>query len=337
MTIEVAHFTRRPAPGGFSLERVFRDVRTAMPDRVRVVERQNRFLSQGILPRLRDAWAARRYATDVNHITGDVHYLTFFLPRARTLLTVHDTVLVEREAGLKRWLLWFFWFRLPAACCARMTAISEESKQRVLSLIRIDPDRIDVIPDPVSPDFQPVPARKAQGKFRLLHIGTKPNKNLERVLEALSRLDIELTIIGKLTDRQSQAVDRSGLAVRTLSHLSDADIRGEYARADALIFVSLDEGFGLPIVEANATGRPVITSARAPMDAIAGDAAVLVDPTDPQAIREAVTRLSGDADLRGKLVERGYGNARRFRADAVAAQYADLYQRIADEAEGRPK
>lgn len=332
-TLCVTQFTRRPAPGAFSLERVFADVRAAMPNGVQVTEARNAHLSQGLLPRLRDAWAARRHTGAVNHITGDVHYLCFFLPRARTLLTVHDTVLVDRERGLKRFVLWLLWFWLPARRCTRMTAISEESKRRILCLIAFKADRITVIPNPVSTDFVPCPVTAHDGPFRLLHIGTKANKNLDRLIPALAGLEVELTVIGRLSTAHQALLVRHRVAHRSMHDLTDAQIRAEYARCDALVFVSLDEGFGLPILEAQATGRPVLTSDRAPMSDVAGDAALLVNPEDTDAIRAAVVRLMTQADLRMDLIARGTRNLTRFSAPTIARAYADLYALIAQEAD----
>ena len=330
--LKVAHFARRPAPGAFSLERVFQDVRAAMPPRVDVTEHQNRHLSQGILPRLKDAWSARQATRAVNHVLGDVHYLTYFLPRRRTILTVHDTVMVDRERGLKRLMLWIFWFWLPLRRCDWITAISEESRLRLLALVSIDPGRVRVIPDPVAPEFIAQPPSPRHGPFRLLHIGAKANKNLERLVFALDGLDVELSVIGQLSDFQKELIKAHLPQNRVLCDLDDADLQAEYARAEALAFVSLDEGFGLPIVEAQATGRPVLTSARAPMNEVAGYGALLVDPENHVAIRDAVRRLASDAALRASLVERGFANVKRFSASIVAAQYAELYEIVAKEA-----
>jgi glycosyltransferase involved in cell wall biosynthesis len=329
--LEVLHFTRLPAPGAFSIERVFDDIRAAMPDHITVAIRRNMHLSQGVMPRLRDAWAARRAAGQINHVVGDVHYLTYFLPRARTVLTVHDTVLVDRERGIKRALLWFFWFWLPLRRCSWVTAISEESCRRLSRLVSINPERVTVIPDPVSPSFVPQPPGPRDGPFRLLHIGTKANKNLERLATALDGLDVELTVIGALSDTQRVLIDRHVPRHRLLQGLDDAALRAEYGRTEALVFVSLDEGFGLPILEAQATGRPVLTSDRAPMKEVAGDAALLVDPEDTDAIASAVVRLATDTGMRRQLAEKGFQNAARYSAESVARRYAALYEAMARE------
>lgn len=336
MNLKVTHFARRPTSGAFSIERVFADVRSAMPAHVTVTEQRNTHFSQGIMGRLRDAWSARRrQAADVNHVTGDVHYLTYFLPKARTVLTVHDTVMVDRARGLKRVLLWFFWFWLPARRVGWMTAISEETKRRLLDMISFDPDRVVVIPNPVSSDFAPSPLPPREGAFRLLHIGTKANKNLERLVPALDGLEVELTVLGRMTERQKALIAEHRISCRALQGLDDDGLRAEYARTEALVFVSLDEGFGLPIVEAQASGRPVVTSNRPPMNEVAGDGALLVDPEDPAAIRAAVTRVVAEADLRRDLVDRGVRNAERYSARAIACAYGDLYARVAGEKEYR--
>lgn len=134
--LHVTQFTRRPAAGQFSIERVDQAIRSALPPGIVVRVAENRFTSQGLLPRLRDAWRARRLAGEINHVSGDVHYLTYFLPKSRTVLTIHDTVLVERAQGLRRFLLWLLWYWLPAKRSARIVAISEETRRRLLPLLR---------------------------------------------------------------------------------------------------------------------------------------------------------------------------------------------------------
>ncbi len=325
--LRVVQFTRRPNMA-FSIERVDRDVRAALPSWIDVTVVRNRFLSRRILPRLRDAWRARRHVGEVNHVTGDVHYLTYFLPKSRSVLTIHDTLIVDRERGLKRFLLWLFWYWLPEKRSAALVAISAATRQRLLDLLSCDPAKIHVIHDPVSETFQPVPYPALDGPFRCLQIGTKANKNLERVIEAFAGLDIELTIVGSLADSQKAALDRHGIRYRNLVGISDEELLGEYAAAHALVFVSTAEGFGLPIVEAQATGRPVITSACPPMDEVAGKNALLVDPTDVSAIREACSALMRDPGLRDRLIAAGAENVERFRPQTVAAAYARLYAGI---------
>lgn len=314
------------------MERVFHDVRSAMPEGLIIKQIRNARLSKGILPRLLDALSARNNASEINHVLGDVHYLTYFLPSQRTLLTVHDTGVFDRARGWKRVIFWFFWFWLPTKRSARLTTISEHTKQQLLSMVSYDPDRIHVIPNPIAPQFVAAPIRPREGTFRLLHIGTKANKNLERLIEAISGMDIELTVIGHMNSAQKDVIHKHKIQHRNLANLSEDELSAEYERCEALAFVSLSEGFGLPIIEAQATGRPVLTSQLPPMDDVAGTGAIFVDPTNVAKIREAVSRLMRDGDLRESLIRRGQANVRRFDPVVIAARYAELYRLIASEA-----
>jgi glycosyltransferase involved in cell wall biosynthesis len=104
----------------------------------------------------------------------------------------------------------------------------------------------------------------------------------------------------------------------------------KYYQADLVAFVSLAEGFGLPIIEANAVGRPVLTSNISPMSEVAADAACLVSPRDVVDIHNGIRKIIADAEYRDKLVSNGRRNAARFRSDVVANEYLDIYRRITD-------
>jgi glycosyltransferase involved in cell wall biosynthesis len=113
--------------------------------------------------------------------------------------------------------------------------------------------------------------------------------------------------------------------------LSDEALLRAYEEADLVVFASLAEGFGLPIIEANAMGRAVVTSNLSPMKEVAADAACLVDPYDVDDIRRGIRRVIEDDGYRDRLIERGHENATRFTARVVAEQYARLYEKIAGE------
>jgi glycosyltransferase involved in cell wall biosynthesis len=119
-----------------------------------------------------------------------------------------------------------------------------------------------------------------------------------------------------------------GVAYENRSELGDAELLAAYRRCDALIFVSTYEGFGLPIIEAQAVGRPVITSRVCSMPEASGGAACLVDPFDVADIRRAIQRLIDDPAYAQTLVRFGYENAARYAPERVAAAYAALYRRV---------
>lgn len=320
----------RPARGAYSIERVYADVRAQLPADIAVRVWTCPHASRGLGARLRGALAARRVAGGLCHVTGDAHYLGLFLPRARTIHTVHDCDFVTRARGLKRFLLWLFWLRLPLVGAGAVVVPSEASRQELLALVPLDPARVVVIENPVSAGFRPAPPpAPSNGPLRVLQIGTKPNKNLERLAAALAGLEVTLFIVGRPGAAQHAALAAAGLSYAWREGLSEAELADAYRACEVLAFCSLSEGFGLPIVEAQAVGRAVVTSDRAPMREVAGAGAELVDPEDADDMRRAFARLAADPARRRALVASGRENAARFAAEGVAAAYARLYRRLA--------
>jgi glycosyltransferase involved in cell wall biosynthesis len=326
--VSVVQFQRRAGKTSFSVERLFGDVRAAMPDDIQVSVRINRFMSGGIVPRLRDAIDAWRHRGQVNHVLGDVHYLAWFLPRRRTVLTVLDCVSLERLAGIRRWVFWLTWYWWPTRRAAHVTVISQSSKRALLRWVRFPESRIHVIPPPLSPEFQPAPM-PAPALQRVLQVGTLENKNLPRVIEAVAGLPVVLVIIGALDDAARARLEALSIRYESHEQLQREQLVEQYRRANILIFASTYEGFGLPIIEAQAVGRPVLTSNHSAMPEAAGGAACLVDPLDVDDIRRGLRRLLEDPEYVASLVEQGHRNAARYAPRRIAEQYADVYRSIA--------
>jgi glycosyltransferase involved in cell wall biosynthesis len=118
-----------------------------------------------------------------------------------------------------------------------------------------------------------MPRESTGGPPVVLCVGTTPNKNLERTADALRGLEVDLRVIGRLSDEQRRHLDGTGLRWTHATSLNAAEMRRAYDECDVVAFASTYEGFGMPIVEANAVGRPVVTGGRAPMNWVAGDSA----------------------------------------------------------------
>ena len=327
--IQVTHFQRKPPLGFFSVERLFEDVRSALPPDIFVRLHRNRYQSAGFWQRMIDVVRAARHQGQVNHVTGDVHYLTYLLDRRGTVLTILDCVTQERLRGIKRWIFWLFWYWLPEKRCAVITVISESTKQQLLRHLHCDPGKIRVIHCPVSDEFKPSPKAFNRACPRILQVGTTDNKNIPRVAEALEGLPCCLVIIGPLSDLQKRALSQHRIHHENHVGLSRDELLEQYRQADLVMFASLYEGFGLPIVEANAVGRPVITSQLYSMPEVGGDAAFYVNPFDVCNIRAAVEMLISDSRLVDKLISNGFRNAQRFDRLYIASQYADIYKEVA--------
>jgi len=262
-------------------------------------------------------------------VVGDVHFLTLFLPRGSCVLTIHDCEMILRASGLKRYLLWLFWLRLPVARAAIVVAISEKTAQCIRDLLGNQNQQVEVIGNPIPASFSHFPAASDHGQPVVLQIGTKENKNLERLVAAMSGINAKLVVIGRLTQSQCTLLSESGLTYETRFNLSEQEILEAYRQATVVAFVSLSEGFGLPIIEAQAAGRAVLCSDREPMRSVAGDGALFVDPSSKSAIREGLDDLLRNVGLREQFVEKGHKNISRFAADTLAARYAAIYADLA--------
>ena len=162
----------------------------------------------------------------------------------------------------------------------------------------------------------------------LLQVGTAPNKNLARVTESLCDLHCRFVIVGPLTSADHEHLSKSGIDYTSQVGVSQDDLIRAYIDCDILVFASTYEGFGMPILEANAIGRAVVTSSVTSMPEVAGDAAEFVDPYDINSIRSGIERVLHDSDHRSRLIDRGYLNVKRFQAPAISSMYASIYREI---------
>ena len=327
--IRVQYYQRKPGTTQFSLERVFEAVRRVLPADIAAETHPCPFQSRRILRRILNIVDAPFHQREINHIEGDVHYLALCLKKKKTILTIHDCVGLRFKRGFGRSFLLWFWYRLPIRRVAAITAISEFTRDEVLRYTGCNPEIMHVIPDPVPGGFLPWPKEFRAEMPIILQVGTAPhNKNICRVAEALQGIPCRFDIIGRLTVRQREVLEFNRIQYTEQWDISDQQVIERYRECDMVVFASIYEGFGMPIVEANATGRPVVTSNIGPMPEVAGSAACLVDPFDCASIREGIVRVIGDADYRSRLIAHGYENAKRFQAEVIAAQYADLYREV---------
>ncbi|MEA2826036.1 MAG: hypothetical protein QOG43_475 [Actinomycetota bacterium] len=327
--IVVAVVMRKPLPGQFSVERVFRDIVGALPSDIDASLVEVPCPSRGVLPRLRNMLFTARIQADVVHVAGDIQYCALAVRPSRCVLTVLDLVSVRRLRGWRRRVLFLVWYRAPVRFAAAVTTISAAVRAELLLHLPKAADKTVVIACPVGDHFQPAPSTRADhGLFRVLQVGTGSNKNLERVAAALEGLPVHLYVIGTPTGKQRHDMDRMGLSYSQAQDLSDSEMAAAYQQSSLLAFVSTYEGFGLPILEAQACGIPVVTSDIPPMCDVAGGAGILVNPQDKASIRRGVELAIGDTNLRLTLSKTGLLNAAQYTPTRIAGQYADTYRRI---------
>lgn len=324
----VVQFGRLPMPGGYSIERVFEEIRRELPRgySIEVIGCPTPWHSKlWLLQGLMKAWKNRN---QLNHVIGDVHYVALGLPPERTLLTVHDLNRLDDLKGIRRAAYKLLYFDVPLRRCRYVTAISPATRDRLVSMFPDVADKVFVIPDCYSKAFGPRPKEFNSTCPRILQIGTKPNKNLNRVISALQDVRCVLHVIGKLSDSQRALLETLQIDYEHEMNVLDEAIVRAYENSDVVLFASLSEGFGLPIIEANLVGRVVVTSNISPMKEVAGNAACLVDPQDVNDIRRGICRVVEDATYRSELIDRGIENAKRYSPETIACEYARVYQQV---------
>jgi glycosyltransferase involved in cell wall biosynthesis len=182
----------------------------------------------------------------------------------------------------------------------------------------------------------PAPLRESCPTKIVLHVGAiQKRKNVARLVAAFEALDPEWKLVlagsfGYGAEEIRARIDASPARARisTLGYVAPGDLAQWYARATIFAFPSLDEGFGMPVLEAMAAGAPVLTSNRAALPEVAGDAALLVNPEDTGAVTHALRELAGNEKLRRDLAARGLERARTFTWERAVRETWDVYQEL---------
>lgn len=251
----------------------------------------------------------------------------------------------------------FFRTRRTARKARLVITVSDYSAREIASLYGLPREKIVVIPNGVSDDFRPAPDPAALSEFRrrfmipterfILFVGgADPRKNHQTLLKACARRaallkDHSLVLVGDAVHRfgdMRQSARVHGLGDRAVcpGRLPIEALRQLYAHAAVFVFPSIYEGFGMPVLEAMACGAPVVTSRTTALPEVAGDAALLVDPEDVDAIGEAIVRLVEDRGLRDRLRAKGFEHVKLFTWERAARSTMALYRKCAEEPrEGR--
>jgi glycosyltransferase involved in cell wall biosynthesis len=252
-----------------------------------------------------------------------LHCTTFRGPLRAPLpftVTLHDLALVRHPELFPRWHRWTGRAGIGpvARAAARVLVVSEFTKREAVELLGLDPERVTVVGNAVEPAFTPSDT-VSQGSY-VLAVGTlEPRKNLRRVVEAAARAGVELRVVGA---RGWGGVEVPGW----VGEVDDDELVELYRGARALVFPSLYEGFGIPVLEAMACGTPVVTSRGGATEEVAGGAAVLVDPLDVASIAAGIA----EADARREeLRAAGLARAARFTWAAVADRAEAVWRELA--------
>ena len=266
---------------------------------------------------------------DIFHITGDINYLMLKLPRSKTVLTIHDLSILYYRKGLRRWIIKKLLFELPARRSKYLTVISKATRDELVAQTGCDPQKIRVIENALDDGMKPLEKPPFNSERpNILQVGTMPYKNIPNVIRAIEGLDCTLTIVGEPDAETSKLLEKTDISYRVEPSLNADAMREAYRNADIVTFCSVFEGFGLPVIEAQAMRTPLVTSNIEPMKSVAGDGALLVDPRRPEEIRQAIESIIADPALRDRIVELGAENVKRFDPAITAKNYMRVYEEI---------
>jgi len=300
---------------------------------------------------LRLSWEMLRVPPDVLFVPA--HVLPLIRPRL-SLVTVHDLGFLRfpQAHPVCQRLYLLLSTRWNVRVASHVIADSVATKQDITRYYRVDPDKVSVVYPGVDETLSPVQNQASidqvkrrygiNGRY-LLYLGTlQPRKNLSRLVKAFAEIlpdvdqDMKLVLAGKpgwLTGDLFEQIDRLELEQRVVlpGYIANQDKAAILSGAQAFVFPSLYEGFGLPVLEAQACGCPVITSTTSSLTEVAGSSALLVDPSSREALASAMRRLVVDPELRVQLAKAGYENVRRFSWVSAARQVLGIIDSLVEE------
>lgn len=318
-------FLRKKMQGENSIEEIAFNLVAAIPD-LKLLELPEYGTSlKGIL---KNILFVRRNSSDINHFfsSSDTYLIPFCT--GKKIVTWHDVCTdFYTSSKTKRWIKKYLLRYLPMLFCDVITCISSSTYNEVLSEFPKVKKKLTIIPNP----YNPLLKRTEQNITEIpliLHIGTGSRKNLERVIEALSDIKCQLFIVGRLSSVQLTLLRKYKIDYYNEFDVPFSRIVELYKQCTIVSFPSLYEGFGMPVIEANAVGRPILTSKVGAIPEVAQEAAYYVDPHSVVEIKAAFNFLLSHKEVCDDLIQKGLCNAEKYSIEKIAWQYQKIYTQL---------
>ena len=303
-----------------------------------------------VLRSLQWLYFEQRLRTVCQRQSFDIYHETAFIPAAvrdiPIVYTIHDMSLIHYRDKHPRERVWFFnfFYKRRIQYATHILTVSEFSRSEIVRYLDLDPARVTAIPLAADPVFSPRPMERVQSLLKengwpdqyILFVGSlEPRKNLGALVQAIQKTRTQLPVLlagwqGWGDKTWIDVIRREGLLNRFIftGYVSDETLACLYSGASVLVYPSLYEGFGLPILEAMACGCPVICSNVSSMPEVAGDAAWLVNPEDTGDIAAAIDSVVADSDIRRSLILKGFKRSAEFSWTQTAIKTMALFDTL---------
>lgn len=326
--MEIKFLSRKDNPKEQSIEKLFHYLREQFVMRSMHIDEIKNPYGPGILNMFRSMLYFRKNTgKELVHVTGQIHFAVMLLKSSKILITVHDLGLYRPLGRLRKWLFLLFWVYLPFWRAHRIIAISKKTQDEIIEAMPSVAHKVVVIPNCLTSEIEPIVSVKNNEMPCVLIVGTRSNKNIERSIRACANLAIRMHIVGELTQNQLDILFEMNILYNNYVSLSEYELKEIYKKSDILLFPSLYEGFGLPILEAQAQNVLVITSNIEPMIGTAGIGAFFVDPLNQDEIRQAIVyAVNMGLDEKIKRLHLGKDNVKAYLPSTIADCYINVYK-----------
>ena len=260
------------------------------------------------------------------HITGDITYLSLAFFKKNLIITILDMGMSHKTNSIRNKIFNFFWFKIPIKLSKKVIAISEKTKKEIIEYYPKSKSKIEVVHVPLTEgyNFKNINDNKI---LKVLQVATSShNKNVTRSINALKDLKIEYNFVGVINEKQKELLKKLKIKNSLFYNIPESKLIQLYNECDILLFPSLYEGFGMPIIEAQATSCCVITSNIEPLMEVGGTGALYVNPYNIDEICKAISTIINSKKLFSQLINKGYKNLTRFSPEKISNNYINIYR-----------
>lgn len=265
----------------------------------------------------------------IQHVTGDINYVILAL-KSNSILTIHDIESSFSKNYLKNFFIWIFWYALPCLKANKITVISNSTLANLKRIVPfVKKSKFQLIENFVAEDFKFKERKFNHNMPNIFCFDRKPNKNLKNTILALHKEKCRLIIIGEISSENRNLLSSKKICFKNYEVVSDNKYIQLLDSSDILCFPSFYEGFGIPIIEAQALGIPVITSNISGMKEVAeNQSALLVNPKSILQIRQAFLKIKANQEYREELIEKGKINSQKYNIDKIYSKYINVYRAV---------